>query len=84
MMRLMIVRLMIVRAVDYDDEDHQSSTSCKPSVWSTRNFARELDQEPIMISRNAMVMMLMNMMLIIGITIMMLIDNYHLTIVIVV
>ena len=26
------------RAVDYD-EDHQSSTSCKPAVWSSRNFA---------------------------------------------
>ena len=37
------------RAVDYDDEDHQSSTSCKPAVWSSHNFARELDQEPIMI-----------------------------------
>ena len=37
------------RAVDYDDEDHQSSTSYKPAVWSSRNFARELDQEPMMI-----------------------------------
>ena len=37
------------RAVDYDDEDHQSSTSCKPAVWSSHNFARELDQEPMMI-----------------------------------
>ena len=37
------------RAVDYDDEDHQSSTSCKPAVWSSRNFARELDQEPMRI-----------------------------------
>ena len=37
------------RAVVYDDEDHQSSTSYKPAVWSSRNFARELDQEPMMI-----------------------------------
>ena len=37
------------RAVVYDDEDHQSSTSYKPALWSSRNFARELDQEPMMI-----------------------------------
>ena len=52
------------RAVVYDDEDHQSSTSYKPALWSSRNFARELDQEPMMIKRKAIVMMLMNFMIV--------------------
>ena len=52
MVRLMMVSLMMVGLMIvllFMTKDHQSSTSYKPALWSSRNFARELDQEPMMI-----------------------------------